>query len=481
MKGRKACRLQSGSAIYLMANKHKCLLLGVTLLLSSQVWGAQTNLGSYGQTQLQQDTGDAVQLTCGGFIAAGADPSTPLFATCRAMVHTANDLAGTGASGDSLALSEDQLAASLQEIATEEFAATESMANEISNSRMSPVMSRLLELRGGATGFSASGLLPGSAAQSLAANGWATSSGMRGGAAGDEGLGSALGGFINASYGTGDRDATGRADGFDFDSYDVMVGVDYRLGNDLVLGAALNYYEVDSDFDTSTTVSGGGVDADGWGASIYASWYKESFYFDAIAGFSQTDYDVERSILIPNNNAGGSAISETAKGRPESTDYTFSLGGGYNMNRGALDYGPYFRATYSNVDMDGYQESGAETSGLNLRVNGEEWESLTTVLGAQFSYAMSRDFGVLLPNARLGWVHQFENDAVEMTAVYVDDPRNNILRASTDDADEDYAELSLGLSAVFKGGMQGFFNYETLIGFDDLTSHLFTVGVRSEF
>jgi len=481
MHGREEFPIDLISSVVPITDKHKGLLLAAAVLLSPQVWAAQTNLGSYGQTQLQQDTGDAVQLTCGGFIGAGADPNTPLFATCRAMVHTANDLGGSGPNGDSLDLSEDELAASLQEIATEEFAATESMANEISNSRMSPVMSRLVELRGGATGFSVAGLLPGLSTESLATNGWATSSGMSGGGAGDDNTGRSLSGFINGSYGTGDRDATRRADGFEFDSYDVMVGLDYRLGSDLVLGAAINYYDIDSDFDKTATVSGGGVDADGWGVSVYATWYQDNFYFDAIAGYAQSDYDVERSILIPNNNVGGSSITETAKGSPESTDYSFSMGAGYNINRGALDFGPYFRASYSNVDMDGYQEKGAETSGLNLRVKGEEWESLTTVLGAQFSYAISRDFGVLLPNARFGWVHQFENDAVEMTAVYVDDPRGNILRATSDDADEDYAELSLGFSTVYRGGMQAFFNYETLLGFDDLSSHLFTIGMRSEF
>ena len=108
--------------------------IGLGFALASQpTWAATTNLGSYGQTQIQQDTGDAVQLTCGGFVAAGTTPGTvTLFDTCRAMVHTANELTGSGATGDSLGLSENELAASLQQIATEEFAATESMATEIS-------------------------------------------------------------------------------------------------------------------------------------------------------------------------------------------------------------------------------------------------------------------------------------------------------------------------------------------------------------
>ncbi len=461
--------------------KQKYFGIGLALLLTQPAWAAQTNLGGFGQTRLQQDTGDAVQLTCGGFIASQADPSLPLFATCRAMVHTGNALAGTGSTTDSLGLTGDQLAASLQQIATEEFAATESMATEISNNRMNPVLTRLVELRGGATGFSLNGLFSGYERETLAASARPDSKGMTGGGAGDDPLGSALGGFISGSYGTGDRDDTSSSDGFDFDSYNITFGLDYKLRDDIVLGAAVNYYDIDSDFDKSATVSGGGIDADGWGASIYGTWYRDNFYFDAIVGYAQSDYDVKRSIFIPNNNLGGASITENAKASPESTDFTFGIGTGYNINRGALDWGPYFRATYTNVDMDSYQESGAEASGLNLRVNGEEWESLTTVLGVQFSYALSRDFGVLLPNARIGWVHQFEDDAVEIKAVYVEDPRKNVLRARTDEADENYAELSVGFSAVFSSGAQAFFNYETLLGFDDLSTHLFTVGVRAEF
>ncbi|MGI9286760.1 MAG: autotransporter outer membrane beta-barrel domain-containing protein [Pseudomonadales bacterium] len=465
----------------------KHLGVGLALLLTQQAWAVpETNLGTFGQTQLQQDTGDAVQQTCGGFVAAGADANAvPLFATCRAMVHTGNELNADneGPTAFSLGLSEDQLAASLQQIATEEFAATESMATEIADSRMDPVMTRLVELRGGSRGFSVAGLLPGNDndAEVLAMNGWSDTAGASGGAAGADDLGSSLGGFINASYGTGERDDTDRTDSFEYDSYNIMLGIDYRFASDFVLGAAINYYNIDSDFDEKPTVSGGDIEADGWGGSVYATWYRENFYFDAVAGYASSDYDLNRSIFIPDNNPNSPGITETAQASPESTDFTFGIGAGYNFNRDALNWGPYFRATYINVDTDDYQERGAEASGLNLRVNGEEWESLTTVLGAQFSYALSRGFGVLMPHIRLGWIHQFENDAIDMTAVYVDDPRSNVLKATTDDPDEDYAELAVGFSAAFKGGMQAFFNYDTLLGFDELTTHLFTVGVRWEY
>ena len=466
-----------------MDNGIKLLGCSIAICLVQQTWAADTLLGGFGNTQLQQDTGDAVQKTCGGFVDSGANADEiPLFFTCRAMVQTAVDLDSDSAEPPfSLGLTQDQLADSLQQIATEEFAATESMATEISSSRMDPVISRLVELRSGVSGFSVAGLFPDAeaAANALVADNSSYSNTALGGAAGDE-LGSRLGGFINASYGTGDRDNTVRANSFDFDSYNIAAGLDYRIGDDMVLGAAINYYKIDSDFDDAPTVSGGSVEADGWGGSVYGTWYKDNFYLDAVAGYAKSDYDSDRKIFIPSNNATIADITETAKASPESTDYTFGIGAGYNFNRGALNWGPYFRATYINVDVDDYREKGAESSGLNLAVEGQEWESMTTVLGGQINYVLNRDFGVMIPHARIGWTHQFENDSIEMKAVYIDDPRNNILSAYTDEPDEDYAEFGIGMSAVFKGGMQAFFNYDTLLELDDLTTHLFTVGIRME-
>lgn len=449
----------------------------LAILLAMPTLGADTTLGGFGQTQLQMDTGDAVQRTCGGFVAAGADPSTPLFATCRAMVHTANGLADNGgAARDSLGLTEDQLAASLQQIATEEFAATESFAAEMTNTRLDPVINRLIELRSGSRGFSVAGIYDDDADEALASSGWRA----LGGAAGDGDIPGALGGFVNINYGTGDRDSTARTNQFDFDSYNVLAGVDYRFGDNFVLGAAVNYYSVEADFGVNATVSGGGVEADGIGTTVYASWYSGAFYLDLVGGYAQSDYDLSRSILIPSNTAIA-PISALAQASTDSSDLTGGIGLGYNFTSGGLDWGPYLRFTYLSVDIDDYQETGAEAVGLNLRVQGQDWESLTGTLGAQASFAINRDFGVLVPYARLGFVRQFENDAVASTAVYVDDPRGNILTASTNDPDETYAELSLGLSAVFKGGMQGFLTYDTLLGFDDLSTNVFTLGIRREF
>ena len=193
-----------------------------------------------------------------------------------------------------------------------------------------------------------------------------------------------------------------------------------------------------------------------------------------------SDYDMKRNIFIP-TKTDVSGVSDTAKSDTDSKDISLSIGGGYEFGEGQWSYGPYARLTYLSADIDSYQESGAEASGLNLNADGQKWKSFTSVLGAQFSTTLSYDFGVVIPRGSLGWVHEFENDAQEFTATYVADPRNNILRASTDDPDRNYFELGLGVSTVLKGGTQLYLNYDTVLGFENLTQNIISLGGRWEF
>jgi uncharacterized protein YhjY with autotransporter beta-barrel domain len=425
-----------------------------------------------------------VQATCKGFI-VNEDDDTPvqkaLFNTCGVMVKTGNQIITGEINLGGLNLTQDQLAAGLQQIATEEFANTESVANEIATNRQDPVIARLVAVRSGIAGFTVQGLSPDNAEQ-IADNEWLDSvQGMRGGSAGNDTLGSAWSGFLNFSYGIGSRDQTERSNGFDYDSYNVTLGGDYRFGSNVVVGAALNYYRVDSAFDQEPTVAGGDLDTDGWGGTAYATYYGERFYIDGLAGYAVSDYDIRRNIIIASNNPDIGSIAAEATGATNSADYAVSVGAGGYFGQGGFGWGPYGRLTFTRVDIDSYQEKGAEHVGLNLDVEEQDWTSLISALGAQFSYTFSQSYGVIAPQLQLGWVHQFENDSQDIVATYTADPRQFALVATTDDPDRDYAELGLAVTAVFQGGSQVFFSYDTLLGFELLTSHLFTVGGRLEF
>ena len=117
------------------------------------------------------------------------------------------------------------------------------------------------------------------------------------------------------------RDGTANADEFDFDSYHLVAGLDYQLNPNFVIGAAIGYFVVDSEFKVTSDVAGGDTEIDGFSVMGYFSWYSESFYVDGFAGLGTSDYDMTRHIVIPSATAV-SAIDETAISSTDSDDYT---------------------------------------------------------------------------------------------------------------------------------------------------------------
>lgn len=438
------------------------------------------DLADYGQTPLQQTTGSSITQTCDGFASAGTQPGTvALYDTCSAIVATANNLQGEEPSELSLGLNEDELAAAFQQISTEEYAATGAMANEIASGRVVSIVSRLFAIRGGIRGFNLSSTLY-PVEHGFTFLGEPRAVVKRGAGAGDDLLDNALSGFMNISYGNGDRDATASADAFDYTNYRLILGGDYRLDQNLVLGGALNFNRINADFEERLTVTGGGIESDGWGGVVYGTYYDDIYYIDGLVGYAASSYEIERHIFIPSNTAAASII-ETATGHTDSSDYSVSFGAGLKLNSGPIAFGPYFRASYLRVDIDGYQEKGAEASGLNFNVEEQDWTSLTSVLGMEYSYVISAGGAVITPHLKLGWIHQFEHDSSEIIATYVDDPRNNQFRVLTDDPDRNYLEFSFGVSSVLENGFQLFANYNTLLGLDYLRDHQLTLGGRWEF
>ncbi len=472
------------------------LTLGIGALVSFQAaaYEPTTILGQVGQTELQQRTGDVVQTVCGqlGGMSNRTDAQNDLFDRCGNMVGNASDLTGSShpAAPKSLGWTTDsELAAVVQTVANEELAATRSMATELGTGQASIAVSRLHAIRSGVLfGASSNGI--GHYRGFAGADSPRQSSDRQyGGSAGDSLVGS-WGLFANVNYADGDRDGTDRENAFDYDTYGATVGADYRLSDRTIIGGLIGYEKIDSDFDSNSNFDssprgtpGGSVDAKSWGIGLYGTHYYDRFYVDGLIGYAGTDYDIDRRIALPLGPAPGSspaavATSRTAKADTDADSFTASAGGGMNLNSGSLSYGPFGRLSYSKTKVDGYRESGAD--GLNLTVDDQDWDSLTSFIGGQVSHASSLSWGVLSPYGRVSWVHEFLNDSQTMRAFYTADPRKNNLIAKTDSPDRDYFQLNLGLSAVMRKGLQGFFDYQALLGHSYVSENRFTVGVRAE-
>lgn len=434
-----------------------------------------------GQDTPTKQMSDTVEILCPKL--AAINQETPLPPSQKDLLDRCSEVKIRTDAGETFEdLTTDQVSG-LSNMSSDETSTMKTLTVETAQTQFAAVIGRLEALRGGAPGNLALNFRRPDAEPvlyagpvTLAASGDA---GVQ--AIGDTGN---LGVFLNGYWGTGGKDVTTFEPGFNYDGWDVTGGVDYRFTPNFILGAAVGYSTLDADMDSDA----GDIESDGMMFSLYGLYYWDAFYVNAVGSLGSRDYDTVRNIRYTVDLP----VDQSFSGDTDADDYGLNLGAGYDFFTEGFTYGPYAQLRYFKSEIDGYSESliGTNTDpgyGLALAIDDQTVKSFTSTLGGQVSYARTTGFGILQPYLRLGWVHEFENDERTITGGFInvpDDPEvvplNDIL-ISTDEPDRDYFDLGLGISAVFPGGMQAFLNYQTLLGMDDISSHLLAGGVRFEF
>jgi outer membrane autotransporter protein len=208
----------------------------------------------------------------------------------------------------------------------------------------------------------------------------------------------------------------------------------------------------------------------------------EQFYIDGIVSFGWHDYTINRAVRY---DLGGATpdINQMFRGDTNANQFSFSVGAGYEFHAAGFTFGPVFHVNYLTLDIDGYREQAENTgagSGWALEIDSQDVDSLTTILGGEVSYAISTGFGVLLPQFRVEWGHEFADDSRLITARFVNDPQGQAIRFATDRPDRDFVNIGVALSATFQRGIAAFISYETVLALEDVTRHGITLGVRIE-
>jgi uncharacterized protein with beta-barrel porin domain len=473
-----------------------------------------------GATDLQVQTGNAVQRTCGtlaGHIASGEPlpgAGNDLFLRCNEMVQTAvalQDPSGQSPPRD-LGLNGDELLAAVQNVSGEELLSQSTLSTRATNAQFSNISGRLNAVRAGGTSAGTGGRVAfsdpyGDPSRNASAFNQVSLSG--GGAAGDyEVAGSRWGWFVEGSFNTGDRDQTTNEDGFDFDATSFTGGIDYML-NSGVIGVSLGIDNYDADFDVNNVVNGGSVKLDSTSGSLFGAFYRNNWYFDGIVTFGSLETDTTRRAFYPSPNAALCPPATPCPGEDDTllgtTDGDFLSGGatiGYDANRGNWDITTSLSLAYRDIDIDGYTEVDPAGGGLTLSYADQNVKSLKSILGISFSRAISRSFGILSPQFRAEWHHEFEDDFQSLLAkysveelladqglggaaagVFSLDPAQcfSCFQVLSDGIDTDFGLLGVGLAAVFSQRIQMYGVFDFLVGADHLTSNTFAVGLRGQF
>ena len=421
-------------------------------------------------TDLQVATADAIQNTCVGLgqRESLSAPESALFTNCTDMVLTAFALDPNLSSDLSLGWTSTQLAEGMQQLAGEEQTSTGRLATETSNGQYANLGMRLDAIRAGARA-TAGGI-------NVAVHG----APLTGGNAGDDGTG--WGWFLNGGFGTGDRDATVRENAYDYDSWGGTLGADYQFASGLVAGVAIGYYDYEVDFDDVpsaesgqklvNTQAGGGFDTDGYALSGYLIGNFGRFYLDGLVSYGSSDLESERIVRYRGN-------SEQGKGGAENRVVDRAMLGETDSDSLTLGVstGPVFQKDLARG------ADTAEFSGLNLTYEDQDFDSLQSRIGVQFSRTVSYSGGVLLPYLSGAWRYEFKNDPTTVRARLAVQQEGQVfaINARSDEPDDSFFEIGVGVSAVFANNLQGFIEYRTVAGLDEISADLFSIGIRGAF
>jgi len=427
-----------------------------------------------GLTANQKSVAQAIERSCTdlttkyeGGTTLGAGP-TDLLQQCRALINdyaNAENVAG--------------LQGALDSLSGQQLTGMQRMGLDFSDSQFKSLSDRLTELRRGLRGVSASGvhLQGGNIEMPLADLASILGKALGGGAGDSPGLSDLLsdrfGLFVTANLRMGDRQASDRESASDLRSHGVTVGLDYRFTDNLVAGGAFGYARAKSEFAAPEAR----LESRNLTMMLYGSWYVGDGYLDFMASHGKLDYDSSRHILFASSvvTATNGQVDRTAIGATGGRQNAVSANTGYDWHWRGLSVGPVVSLSYVSVNIDGFEESGAE--GLDLLLDAQHGESFTLKTGGHASYALNTGVGVFIPHVQASSVHEFASTARAITGRFQADAVSGF-SILTDDPDRDYFNWSAGVSAQFPFGIAAFVDYQAMAGLTRTTMHDTSAGLR---
>jgi len=261
----------------------------------------------------------------------------------------------------------------------------------------------------------------------------------------------------------GDRLGDDIATKYDYHGGGLIVGFDGKMSERLLLGAAVgySYTKVDmNDLDEDSKVAS-------YQGSLYGAYNIDPWYVNGLIAYGYNRYDTTRDITFGD-------ISRTAR-----ADYSgHSLSGyvetGYQITTEAIDIIPMASVQASSLWRNAFTEKDA--GALNLDVEKEHNTSLLSGLGFKLKKEYKTTNGVITPEFRARWLHEFADSDYTLNASFTGYPVSTF-SVRGDRAQRDSAAVGAGVNWEMNKSFALTLTYDaTLSG--DRTEHGGTTGIR---
>ena len=249
---------------------------------------------------------------------------------------------------------------------------------------------------------------------------------------------SQLGGWGQAFGGRASQDQRDQVDGYSANYGGLLAGLDGVVSDNWRVGGIFSYSNANAD--NSGNTSGNSTKIDSYGLFGYGSYVASNWYANVAAGVVLQNYNSTRAINF-------SGFSGNATGSFMGQQYVLRGEAGYPIPMGDYTVTPVGGLTYSDMHQDGYTESGG--NGAALSVKSSSTSSVTSDIGAKLEREFATSYGVLVPELRLAWRHEYVNDRARSTSSFAGDPTGQTSFTSLGASPvQDSALLSIGLTLL---------------------------------
>ena len=348
-------------------------------------------------------------------------------------------------------------------ISPEQLASVFNIAVSLANVQSANLERRMDDVRAGSTGFNAAG---------FTMNG--TTPSFSGGLAGPTGVEGKSGpsvltpipenrwGVFAAGLGEFTHvDSTDNARGYDLQTGEVTLGVDYRIGSNFAVGLIAGYAHTNADLPNS-----GNMDVNSGKFGLYATAFTGGFYLDSAVTGGISEYDSHRTALLG-----------TASGSTDGGDLNVLVNGGYDWKKGGLSIGPTASFQYTYVSFDGFTESGSLAP---LKINDQHVDSIRTAFGMKASYDWKVGNVLIRPELRAAWQHEYGNSAYSIVASFANGAGSSF-SVSSPNIGRDSLLLGAGVAVLWTDRISTYVYYDGELGRTNYDSHNVTAGVRLTF
>ena len=261
--------------------------------------------------------------------------------------------------------------------------------------------------------------------------------------------------------------------GFDADRTGLVLGAGWQPAPTISLDAGWQTFRERLDY----TASDGRLDARVDGPLLVAAWMPTAAWrLEAQADWSEGRLESRRPVryALP----GGESIDSEARAQTHTRRRGAAIAVRRSDSLGAIAIDSGLGLDDSRVRIAPYAESGG--AGWALAVPARERRSRRIQLDTLVSAALSRPSGVWVPSLRLTAVRELDDPSRTLAVRFVDDAIGTPVRFATEEPDDQWFDIALGLSWVRPGGHSFFVEGRHRLGHRFLREQQLGVGFRIE-